>query len=99
MTKPILPRHVEVALETSFEKMFDYQPTLKEFPEVDVQHIFCVLQLVAPSIAAMPYVAAQWLVQSLKHGALDITTIRWLAETEYAIRRADPRYQALPISA
>jgi len=76
------------SIATSYTKMFDEYPKLKEIEDERpglVQRNFGVLARYAPSLAAEPSVAGAWVQSTALMGHIDANSIKNLAETQRRI--------------
>jgi hypothetical protein len=78
-------------IDSSYGKMFDEHPRLKEIEENDpgrVRRHFGVLARYAPSLAADPTVAGSWVASTAQLGQINTGDIKNLAETQRRIDEA-----------
>jgi hypothetical protein len=84
-------KKVQEAIASSYQRMFDEVPELRETEEEHpgtVNRSFGILAKFAPSLAAEPSIAGAWVENAARMGQISPDTIRGLAETQSKIDEA-----------
>lgn len=91
---------MQAEIESSYGRMFDEYPKLKEVDERRpgaVQRNFGILAKFAPSLAAEPSVAGAWVHNASELGQVPVDSIKGLAETQRRIdEAAEGRHRMTP---
>jgi hypothetical protein len=84
-------QRLEQDIQHSYKKMFDEYPRLQEVDPAKVRARFDVIAKFAPSVAAEPIVAGNYVMQTIGGDVLDPAAIKALAETQ---RRIDEMHES-----